>query len=73
MNIVEAKKKYNQLLKRVYDADKYFETCSHANIEQYMPKYMAITDAINKMISVFRENGIKMDDNTILEGFKECE
>lgn len=73
MNICEAKKKYNQLLKRVYDAEQYFETCNLDDIDKYMPKYMAITNAINKMIVAFRKIGVEMDDKTILEGFKECE
>ncbi|WP_346884355.1 hypothetical protein [Clostridium sp. UBA4395] len=73
MDIVELKKKYNQLLKRVYDAEQYFETCSKEDIDKYMPKYMKILDVINKMIIVLRKNGIEMNDKAILEGFKECE
>ncbi len=72
MNIAEAKKKYNQLLRRVYSAEKYFETCSKEDVDKYMPKYMEILDTVNKMILVFRRNGVEMDDETILEGFKEC-
>ncbi len=69
----ELKKKYNHLIQREKNAEKWFERedISQEEKEKQLPNFKKIVFALEDLIKEFKKRGYEMTSEEITEGFKE--
>lgn len=72
MSLLALKQKYNKLLERNRNAEKYFSTHTVQECEKYMDLFNQVTKDISNTIKEFKiVYGLELTDQQIIEGFKE--
>ena len=69
MTVAEAKKEYNELLKRFHKANDYFdrEDLTVEEMEKYLPSFQEVLNGLNYLLSKI----VVYTEQEVLEGFHE--
>lgn len=64
------KQEYNQLLKRIKKAEKFFNKCTKEELDKHLPLFLELNEKANNVLNKLKKNGIVVTLEELEGGFE---